>query len=106
LGWLEGRNIHIDSRYAPAGAHVQVLAKELVALQPEVLFAQSRPVAAVSQKETRTTPIVLNFVIDPVGAGFVASLPRPGGNLTGFMVFEPSVIGKWLAMLKEIAPKI
>jgi ABC-type uncharacterized transport system substrate-binding protein len=106
LGWLEGRNIHIDSRYAPAGAHVQVLAKELVALQPEVLFAQSRPVAAALQKETRTIPIVFNFVIDPVGAGFVASLPRPGGNLTGFMVFEPSVIGKWLAMLKEIAPKI
>ncbi len=105
LGWSEGRNIHIDHRYAPAGSQVQTLAKELVALQPEVIFAQSRPVTAALQKETHTIPIVFTFVIDPVGAGFVASLPRPGSNLTGFMVFEPSVLGKWLAMLKEIAPK-
>lgn len=105
LGWSEGRNIHIDRRYAPAGSQVQTLAKELVTLQPEVLFAQSRPVTAALQKETHTIPIVFTFVIDPVGAGFVASLPRPGGNLTGFMVFEPSVLGKWLAMLKDIAPK-
>jgi putative ABC transport system substrate-binding protein len=105
LGWSEGRNIHIDHRYAPAGSQVQTLAKELVALQPEVLFAQSRPVTAALQKETHTIPIVFTFVIDPVGAGFVASLPRPGSNLTGFMVFEPGVLGKWLAMLKEIAPK-
>jgi putative ABC transport system substrate-binding protein len=105
LGWSEGRNVHIDHRYAPAGANVQALAKELVAPQPDVLFAQSRPVTAALQKETHTIPIVFTFVIDPVGAGFVASLPRPGSNLTGFMVFEPSVIGKWLEMLKEIAPK-
>jgi putative ABC transport system substrate-binding protein len=105
LGWSEGRNIHIDYRYAPAGAKVQALAEELVALRPEVIFAQSRPVTAALQKATQTIPIVFTFVIDPIGAGFVASVPRPGGNITGFMGFEPSVIGKWLEMLKEIAPQ-
>jgi putative tryptophan/tyrosine transport system substrate-binding protein len=105
LGWSEGRNIHIDYRYAPAGAQVQALAKELVALRPELIFAQSTPVTAALQKATQTVPIVFTFVIDPIGAGFVASVPRPGGNITGFMVFEPSIIGKWLEMLKEIAPQ-
>jgi putative tryptophan/tyrosine transport system substrate-binding protein len=105
LGWSEDRNIHIDYRYAPAGAQVQTLAKELVALRPEVIFAQSTPVTAALQKATQTVPIVFTFVIDPIGAGFVASIPRPGGNITGFMVFEPSIIGKWLEMLKEIAPQ-
>ena len=104
LGWSEDRNIHIDYRYAPAGAQVQALARELVALRPEVIFAQSRPVTAALQKATQTVPIVFAFVIDPIGAGFVASVPRPGGNITGFMVFEPSIIGKWLEMLKDIAP--
>jgi putative tryptophan/tyrosine transport system substrate-binding protein len=87
LGWSEGRNIHIDDRYAPAGAQVQALAKELVALRPEVIFAQSTPVTAALQKATQTVPIVFTFVIDPIGAGFVASVSRPGGNITGFMVF-------------------
>jgi putative tryptophan/tyrosine transport system substrate-binding protein len=105
LGWLEGRNIHIEQRYAPAGAQVQALAQELVALRPDVIFAQTRPVTAALQKVTQTVPIVFAFVIDPIGAGFVASVPRPGGNITGFMVFEPGVIGKWLEMLKEIAPE-
>jgi putative tryptophan/tyrosine transport system substrate-binding protein len=105
LGWSEGRNIHIDYRYAAAGAQVQALAKELVALRPEVIFAQSTPVTAALHKATQTVPIVFTFVIDPIGAGFVASVPRPGGNITGFMVFEPSIIGKWLEMLKEIAPQ-
>ena len=105
LGWSEGHNIHIDYRYAPAGTEVQALAKELVALRPEVIFTQSRPVTAAVQKATQTIPIVFTFVIDPVGAGFVASYPRPGGNLTGFVVYEPSVVGKWMEMLKEIAPQ-
>jgi putative ABC transport system substrate-binding protein len=105
LGWTEGRNIHIDYRYAPAAAQVQELAKELVTLQPGVIFAQSRPVTAALQKETHTIPIVFTFVIDPVGAGFVASFARPSSNLTGFIAFEPSVVGKWLEMLKEIAPQ-
>jgi putative ABC transport system substrate-binding protein len=71
LGWSEGRNIHIEYRYAPAGAQVQALAKELVALQPEVIFTQSRPVIAALQQETTTIPIVFTFVTDPIGAGFI-----------------------------------
>ena len=106
LGWSAGRNIKIEYRYAPAGTQVQPLAKELVAVQPEVIFAQSRPVVAALQSETHTIPIVFTAVIDPIGAGFVASLPRPAGNITGFMVYEPSVTGKWLSMLKEIAPHL
>jgi putative ABC transport system substrate-binding protein len=105
LGWSEARNIHIDQRYAPAGAQVQTIAKELVALRPEVSFAQSRPVTAALQKETHAIPIVFTAVADPVGAGFIASLSHPGGNITRFEVWEPTVIGKWLEMLKEIAPR-
>ena len=104
-GWSEGRNIHIDHRVAPGAAQVQTLAGELVATQPEVIFAQSRPATAALQKETRTIPIVFSYVIDPIGAGFVASFARPGGNITGFMAYEPSVVGKWMSMLKEIAPQ-
>jgi putative ABC transport system substrate-binding protein len=104
-GWSENRNIHIDYRAAPAGAHVQTLAKELVASQPEVIFALSRPVTAALQKETHTIPIVFTYVIDPIGAGFIASLAHPGGNLTGIMAYEQDMVGKWLAMLKEIAPQ-
>jgi putative ABC transport system substrate-binding protein len=106
LGWSDGRNVHIEYRYAPAGSHVQALAKELVGLEPDVIFAQSRPVVASLQAESRTIPIVFTAVIDPIGAGFVASVARPGGNITGFMLYEPSVVGKWLAMLKEIAPHL
>ena len=105
LGWSENRNIHIDYRYAPAGARVEALARELVASRPEVIFAQSRPVTAALQKATQTVPIVFTFVIDPIGAGFIATVSRPGRNITGFMVFEPSIVGKWLEMLKEIAPQ-
>ena len=104
-GWSEGRNIHIDYRVAPAGAQAQTLAKELVASQPEVIFAVSRPVTAALQKETHTIPIVFTYVIDPIGAGFIASLARPGGNLTGIMAYEQDMVSKWLAMLKEIAPQ-
>jgi putative tryptophan/tyrosine transport system substrate-binding protein len=105
LGWSEGRNIYVDYRYAPAGSQVQTFAKELVALKPEVIFAQSRPVTAALQHETSTIPIVFTFVTDPVGAGFITSPSHPGGNITGFEVYEPSVVGKWLQMLKEIAPR-
>jgi putative tryptophan/tyrosine transport system substrate-binding protein len=105
-GWSEGRNVHIDYRYAPAGAQAQVLAKELVALQPDVIFANTTPMTAALQRESRTVPIVFAAVTDPVGSGFIASLPRPGGNITGVMLFEASVTGKWLAMLKEIAPRL
>ena len=104
-GWSEGRNIHIDYRVAPAAAGVQTFAKELVAMQPEVIPAPSRPVTAALQKETHTIPIVFTYVIDPIGAGFISSLPRPGGNLTGIMAYEQDMVGKWLSMLKEIAPQ-
>jgi putative ABC transport system substrate-binding protein len=105
-GWSEGRNVRIDYRFAPASAQMQVLAKELVALQPDVIFAHSTPVTAALQRESSTIPIVFAAITDPVGSGFIASLPRPGGNMTGVMNYEASVIGKWLAMLKEIAPSL
>jgi putative ABC transport system substrate-binding protein len=105
-GWLEGRNIRIDYRYAPAGARVQALANELVALQPDVILAHTVTVATALQKESRTIPIVFVSLSDPIGSGFIASLARPGGNLTGLTTFEPSIAGKWLSMLKEVAPQI
>ena len=104
-GWYEGRNIHIENRYAPAGTQAQTFAKELVAMQPEVIFAVSRPITTALQKETHTIPIVFTYVIDPVGAGFIASFRHPGGNLTGLIAYEPSTVGKWLGMLKEVAPQ-
>src|SRR6516164_1865758 len=103
-GWSEGRNVRIDYRFAPDSTRVQVLAKELVALQPDVILANSTPVIAALQRESRTIPIVFALVADPIGSGFVASLPRPGGNITGVMLYEASVTGKWLAMLKEMRP--
>jgi putative tryptophan/tyrosine transport system substrate-binding protein len=105
-GWSEGRNVRIDYRYAPAAAQAQMLAKELVALQPDVIFANNTPITAALQRESRTVPIVFATVADPIGSGFIASLPRPGGNITGVMLYEASVTGKWLAMLKEIAPSL
>jgi putative ABC transport system substrate-binding protein len=107
-GWSEGRNVSMDIRFVPDSSvdQVQVLAKELIALQPDVILAQSTPVVAALQRETRAIPIVFAAVADPIGSGFVASMPRPGGNITGLMLFEASVTGKWLAMLKEIAPSL
>jgi putative ABC transport system substrate-binding protein len=107
LGWSEGRNVRIDYRFAPGGmADQQMLAKELLALQPDAVLAQGTPVTAAFQQESRTVPIVFFFVNDPIGSGFITSLARPGGNLTGLMLLEASVAGKWLAMLKEIAPRV
>ena len=105
-GWSEGCNIRIDYRYAPAGAHAQALAKELVASQPEVILAHTVTIAAALQKESRTIPIVFVSLSDPIGSGFIASLARPGGNLTGLTTFEASIAGKWCSMLKEVAPRI
>jgi putative ABC transport system substrate-binding protein len=106
LGWREGRNIRVDTRFA-AGApdRHQALAKELVALQPDVIFAQSTPVTAALQRESRAIPVVFVEVSDPIGSGFIASLARPGGNLTGLLAYEAGITGKWLAMLKEVAPR-
>ena len=106
LGWFEGRNVRFDYRYAPAGAHVLTIARELIALQPDVILAQGTPISAALKQETRTVPVVFVGNVDPVGSGFVTSLARPGGNLTGFMSLESSITGKWLAMLKEIAPHL
>jgi ABC-type uncharacterized transport system substrate-binding protein len=107
LGWSQGRNVRIDIRFARAnvGQH-QALAKELVALQPDVIIAQTTPVATALQRESRTLPIVFVYVSDPVGSGFAASLARPGGNLTGLLLYEAGITGKWLAMLREIAPRM
>src|SRR5262245_9156167 len=106
LGWSDGRNLRIDTRWATAndiGRH----AAELVALAPDVLVAATgTPTVAVLLQATRSVPIVFVVVIDPVGAGFVASLARPGGNATGFTMLEYGQSGKWLELLKEIAPRI
>jgi ABC-type uncharacterized transport system substrate-binding protein len=107
LGWVEGRNILIDYRFADGREdRFQPLAKELVALKPELIFAQGTPSAAAVRRESRTLPIVFVNVSDPIGSGFVASLARPGGNLTGVLQYEASITGKWLAMLKEISPTL
>ena len=107
LGWSEGRNVRIDTRFAHGNLdQTQVLAKELLALQPDAILAHSTPVAAALQRESRAIPIVFVNVSDPLGSGFVASLARPGGNLTGLLMYEESIVGKWLAMLKEIAPHV
>jgi putative tryptophan/tyrosine transport system substrate-binding protein len=105
FGWVEGRTVHIEHRFAAAdAARYEPLAKELIALQPEVILAVSTPVTAALQRQTQIIPIVFLGVSDPIGSGFVAGLARPGGNLTGLMLYEAGIAGKWLAMLKEIAP--
>ena len=106
LGWREGRNIRIDIRYAASNTSDQLpsLAKELVALQPDVILSQSPPIAVALQRETRTIPIVFVALPDPIRLGLVSSLARPGGNLTGMLSYEEGIAGKWLAMLKELAP--
>jgi putative tryptophan/tyrosine transport system substrate-binding protein len=106
LGWAEGRNVRIDTRFAPAGAQAHVLAKEMVDLRPDVILAHSAQIAAALHRQTRTIPIVFVNVSDPIGAGFVDTLARPGGNLTGLLHYEEGVVGKWLALLKEIAPNL
>jgi len=104
-GWSEGRNLKMDIRWAAGDAdRARALAKELVALQPDLILSQSTPVTAALQRETRTIPIVFTSVSDPVGDGFVASLAHPGGNLTGFIDEEAAMAGKWLEMLSEIVP--
>jgi len=105
LGWMEGRNIEIDTRWATAES-MQSFAKELVALQPDFILTSSTPATAAVLQQTHIIPIIFVMVSDPVGSGFVASLPRPGGNVTGFTAIEGSLGGKWVELLKEIAPQI
>src|SRR6266478_3723006 len=108
LGWTEGRNTRIDTRWTtPADAESrQRFAKELVALQPDVILSHTTPTTAALLQQTRTIPIIFATVSDPVGGGFVASFPRPGGNVTGFTLIEPTMAGKWVELLKEIAPRV
>jgi putative ABC transport system substrate-binding protein len=107
LGWVEGHNIHIDYRWgAGSVAQTQVFAKELVQLNPEVILSGTTPATAALQAETHTIPIVFAGVSDPVGSGFVASLARPGGNITGFINIEASLSSKWLELMHEIAPHV
>jgi putative tryptophan/tyrosine transport system substrate-binding protein len=107
LGWTDGRNLRMDVRWnAGDVGQTRVAAKELVDLQPDVILAHATPQTAALQRETRTIPIVFVVVSDPVGSGFVAGLPHPGGNITGFIPWEPSMGGKWLQLLTEIAPGI
>jgi putative ABC transport system substrate-binding protein len=107
LGWSEGRNLQIDFRGAAGDPErMQAFAKELVALQPHVILTRSTPVTAALLRQTRTIPIVFTVVSDPVGERFVESLARPGGNATGFTNVEFSLTGKWLELLKEVAPRV
>jgi ABC transporter substrate binding protein len=106
-GWTIGQNVRIDSRWATANAvEIRRHAAELAALAPDAILTSSSPALAALQQATRTAPIVFVNVIDPVGSGFVDSLARPGGNTTGFLLFEYSLSGKWLELLKQIAPNV
>lgn len=107
LGWTVDRNISIDFRYGAGNAEKnRALAKELVALGPDVIFVNSTSATLAVQRATSTIPVVFATVSDPVGSGIVASLARPGGNITGFINVEGSIAGKWLGFLKEVAPGI
>jgi putative ABC transport system substrate-binding protein len=104
LGWVEGRNVHIDVRSISEESERDRYAAELVMSAPDVIVVSGNPAVEALKAATRTIPIVFALVGDPVGSGFVASLAKPGGNITGFMHFEPATGGKWLEVLTEIAP--
>jgi putative tryptophan/tyrosine transport system substrate-binding protein len=107
LGWVDGRNVRIEQRWTNADPdRTASLAEELIELKPDVILAGTTLATAALQRESRSIPIVFTMVSDPVGVGFVASLARPGGNLTGFIDLEAESVGKWLNLLKEIAPDI
>ena len=105
LGWIEGRNVAMEYRWGADDAdRARAFATELVSLKPDIILAWGTPAVTALRAATRTIPVVFVSVIDPVGAGHVQSLARPGGNITGFSTFEPEIGGKWLELLKEIAP--
>ena len=107
LGWTDGHNLRIDYRWAAGdAARATEYASELVSLTPDVIVANSAPALKSLEKETRSIPIVFVQVLDPVASGLVANLARPGGNVTGFSVFEDTMAEKWLELLKEIAPQV
>jgi putative ABC transport system substrate-binding protein len=107
LGWIEGRNVEIAARWgAGSDEPTQRFAKELVALKPDLILSHSTVTTAALLKLTGTIPVIFANVTDPIGSGFVTSLPRPGGNATGFINMEDSMSGKWLELLKEVVPPI
>jgi putative tryptophan/tyrosine transport system substrate-binding protein len=107
LGWVENRNIRIEVRWTAGDAGIiRRAAAELVALSPDVILSQSTPALAALQKATSTIPIVFVSVSDPVGDGFVAALAKPAGNMTGFSNYEPTLAGKWLELVKQVAPPV
>src|SRR5215475_708179 len=107
LGWTDGRNMRIDYRWANGDVNrMRIFAKELADLAPDAILAHTTPVTAALQRETRMIPIIFVLVSDPVGEGFVAGLPRPGGNITGFIHSEGEIAGKLLELLMEIAPSV
>jgi putative tryptophan/tyrosine transport system substrate-binding protein len=106
LGWTEGNNLRIELRWSAADPdRIRTLAKELVDLRPDAIFGVTTPVIGALARETRTIPIVFAGVSDPIGSGFAASLAHPGGNITGFTINDPALGGKWVQLLKEIAPR-
>ena len=107
LDWLEGRNIHIDYRFAAGDPkRIKEQAAELVSLNPDVIVGNGTPVLAALRQATTSIPIIFSVVNDPVGQGFVSSMSRPGGNITGFSFIDFPMIGKWIAMLKDMSPNL
>ncbi len=107
FGWAVGRNLRIDYQFAGDNTErTRIAAEELVALAPDVIFASTNPVVLALNQATRTIPIIFTWVSDSVGSGFVASVAHPGGNVTGFHNYEPAMGGKWLGVLKQIAPQV
>jgi putative ABC transport system substrate-binding protein len=106
LGWMEGNNIRIELRWSAADPNrMKMFAKELVDLRPDAIFSQTTPATSALARETRTIPIVFVLVSDPIGSGFTTSLARPSANITGFTGNDPAIGGKWMELLKEIAPR-
>jgi len=107
LGWDDGRNVRITERYADGDAErMRAHVAELIGMKSDVVFCEGTPVVAALQRASRTIPIVFINANNPIGSGFIASMSRPGGNITGFVSFEPAMGGKWLEMLREIAPGV
>jgi putative tryptophan/tyrosine transport system substrate-binding protein len=107
LGWTEGGNVHLEYRWATSDPQlIDQSAKELVALQPDLILSTSAPTTASLLQQTRAISIIFGNLADPVGNGFVESLPKPGGNVTGFINVEPAMTGKWLELLKAVAPRV
>lgn len=107
LGWTEGRNIRIEARWGAGNPdRIRAYARELVQLAPEVILTNGTPSTAALKRETSSIPIVFAVITDPIGDGFVASLPRPGGNITGFTAFDSEIGGKWMELLREVAPGV